>query len=468
MIELDVLGDRQQVWPELEAAGVTTGFRGQDAVDLAASLWPSQPTELPDLHVSIRYPQPKLQPARVQRRGRPDSPELRLTPRRYGYLEIAPGLLAVKWRSHPTEPGSDEAHGVDCDCDHCRAFDEAGECPHCGASGGLCEDCAAEAPAARVITEFSHRAKLRMMQYIASVDWAAHRQDDELLLFLDLTYPDDWRVCAPTPRDAHAHLKAFIERFRRATGLPMRDVWVREFQEREAPHFHLLCLWPKTIKGELSRTWLSRTWYEVVGSGDVKHLRAGTRINYKEALRGAVDPKRAAAYFAGYCEKNKLYQHQAPEDWRNPNGSAGGFWGHHGLTKATAQVPVTEGDDIELRRLARRMIRAQKRTVPRRVARNIETVYVNSETGEVISEAELQDLDDVEQSRFVPMAKPGRYRTANRRWKLRSLAPNGPAADGMRGFTLFVNDGPLLAAQFARYLHSQPPPWPKGQARPLP
>lgn len=307
-----------------------------------------------------------------------------------------------------------------------------------------------------------------MMSYIAAVDWASQRHPDENLLFLDLTYPENWRECAPTPDAVQAHFKTFAQRFKRATGRPLRCVWVREFQTRGAPHFHLLVLWPKTIKGRPSRLWLSRTWYQIVKSGDPKHLRAGTRINHEEALRGAVDPKRAAAYFAGYCEKDKAYQHQAPEGWSNPNGSVGAFWGHRGLIKATAEVGITPELDIEIRRMMRRYIASQKRITQQKVARRIKRVFVEITTGETITPEEYEALPLEDQVRWKPVDVPGSYRRVKRRWRLKSLTPAGPAADGERGFMVFVNDAPLLAAQLGRYLTQPEVTWPPGQPRPLP
>ena len=227
-------------------------------------------------------------------------------------------------------------------------------------------------------------------------------------------------------------------------------------------------LWPRAIKCQPSKLWLSRSWYQVVVSGDIRHLRAGTRINHDEAHRGAVDPKRAAAYFAGYCEKDKAYQHEAPDGWTNANGSAGAFWGYRGLVKATAEVGITPEVDIEIRRMMRRYVESQKRVVERKVARQVERRYANVTSGETITPAEFDALDSEEQRWWTPVDLPGTYRRVRRRWRLKSLTPAGPAADGERGFMVFVNDAPLLAAQLGRYLTQTDTTWPKGERRPLP
>jgi hypothetical protein len=458
-----LLGDRHAVWPELE--GDSTGFRDQKAVNLAAAMWPKvKPIKYAPARAKLVHGDGLFGDT-----PHPPAP-LELTERRFGYLEITPGTLRVRWSRHPAEGDPDRGiHGADCDCDHCRAFVNAGTCPVCDAPGGLCDECGDSVPAVRVISDFSAKAKLRMMSYIAAVDWASQRYPDENLLFLDLTYPDNWSECVPTPADAQAQFKTLCQRFKRATGRPLRCVWVREFQRRGAPHFHLLVLWPRTIKGRPSKLWLSRNWYQIVGSGDPKHLAAGTRINFEEALRGAVDPKRAAAYFAGYCEKDKAYQHEAPEAWTNPNGSVGAFWGHRGLVKATAEIGITPEVDIEIRRMMRRYVASQKRVVERKVARQVARRYASVTSGETITPIDFEALTLEERIWWQPIDLPGSFRKVRRRWRLKSLTPAGPAADGERGFMVFVNDAPLLATQLARYLTQlSTTTWPKGERRPLP
>jgi len=44
-----------------------------------------------------------------------------------------------------------------------------------------------------------------------------------------------------------------------------------------APHFHLLTYFQNGLDLGAFRHWLSQSWYEVVGSNDLKHLGAGTQ-----------------------------------------------------------------------------------------------------------------------------------------------------------------------------------------------
>ena len=144
------------------------------------------------------------------------------------------------------------------------------------------------------IKDFSSGSRSRLQRKIATIN----EFDTGLPDFLTLTYPNEWSTDWKVwKRDLHAFRKALVRRWSNVWG-----VWRLEFQEREAPHFHFL-LWdgPQVegmtvyskkkkkniivpIPGKLSKhnqeifEWLSSTWYRIVGSGDEKHLAAGTRI----------------------------------------------------------------------------------------------------------------------------------------------------------------------------------------------
>jgi len=105
-------------------------------------------------------------------------------------------------------------------------------------------------------------------------------------LFMTLTYPDEF------PTDAERwkrDLDVFLKRLKRAHPDSV-VVWRLEWKERlsgqnagqVAPHFHLIALgipW-------LDLRWLARSWYETVGSGDERHLGAGTQAQRIRNRRG--------------------------------------------------------------------------------------------------------------------------------------------------------------------------------------
>jgi len=120
---------------------------------------------------------------------------------------------------------------------------------------------------------------------------------------ITLTYPAEF------PRDGRVckkHLNAFLQ-FLRRRGI--RYVWVSEFQERGALHYHIF------VDKYISKEEVATRWYSIVGSGDEKHLLAGTRV---EAIRSK---GMVFHYISSYI--SKLAQKQVPEDFVD----VGRFWG---------------------------------------------------------------------------------------------------------------------------------------------
>ena len=121
-------------------------------------------------------------------------------------------------------------------------------------------------------------------------------------LLVTLTYP------AVFPTDVlviKAHRAAFYKRLQRAyPGVVV--LWKLEFQRRGAVHYHLIVANCRSKVAEV-QDFVSLAWYQVVGSGDERHFRAGTQV---EVLRSSV------AYLASYLKKvgaSKSYQDEAPE-----------------------------------------------------------------------------------------------------------------------------------------------------------
>jgi len=135
--------------------------------------------------------------------------------------------------------------------------------------------------------------------------FVANNTDIEFLYMVTLTYPSDYPGDGQTIK---RELDTFFKRVKRQYG-EFSYLWFLEFQGRGAPHFHILL----TI--EIGKEWCSKSWYEVVQSGDVKHLKAGTKV---EKLRSVEGGKRYAVKYA-----TKTKQKAVPKDFRN----VGRFWG---------------------------------------------------------------------------------------------------------------------------------------------
>lgn len=126
----------------------------------------------------------------------------------------------------------------------------------------------------------------------------------DMVAFLTLTYP---KAYPTNGRAIKAHLKTFLHRLQRRGVL--HYLWVEEFQTRGAPHFHVL------VDKAIDRKELSKMWFEIVKSGDEKHLKSGTSI---EEIR---DKSKMSLYMCGYLSKNA--QKAVPDGFEK----AGRFWG---------------------------------------------------------------------------------------------------------------------------------------------
>ena len=206
------------------------------------------------------------------------------------------------------------------------------------------------------VSKFSDSSRMRMRRAIAATNL------DELPLFVHLTYPGKFEC---DPEKYKAHLDNFSLRLHRR--FPDAGfMWKLEFQKRGAPHFHLF-VWgisdcptrtgtAKEVIRQFENSalgfkeWLSRAWYEVVGSGDERHLRAGTRVERIKS-RG-----RALSYCSGYAAK---------DDQTLPGQYVGRYWGVcHRANIPWAPIvhlELTERMAVKLRRHFRRFMFASRR-----------------------------------------------------------------------------------------------------------
>lgn len=109
-----------------------------------------------------------------------------------------------------------------------------------------------------------------------------------LPLFLTLTYPAVWD---DDPELWKEHIERLWKRIQRR--FPNAAlVWRLEPQKRGAPHYHCLLFNVQFVEKE----WLSAAWYEIVGSGDEKHKRFGSRVEQVKSWNGV--NKYASKYVA--------------------------------------------------------------------------------------------------------------------------------------------------------------------------
>jgi hypothetical protein len=147
------------------------------------------------------------------------------------------------------------------------------------------------------VKSFSYRSERRMRLVL----------EDTIELwqgFAVLTYPRDFPLDGrKVKRDVEA-----MRRWYKRRGV--KDIfWGLEFQGRGAAHINVL------LSAWVDKRDMALAWYKIVGSGDLRHLKAGTRI---EAIS---DRGKLGTYLIGYQYKRE--QKDVPAGFEN----VGRFWG---------------------------------------------------------------------------------------------------------------------------------------------
>lgn len=164
------------------------------------------------------------------------------------------------------------------------------------------------------ITEFSRKSRTRFGRKMATIEWPAYVSESSRSLlapavFMTLTYPKEF----PKFWQKHkAHLRAFRERLTRFTarlGVQFAAIWKLEYQERKAPHYHLILFFsqggrPSSVPVRLLRSWASRAWSEVVknDSSGNHHRRFGVDVSPVYSKSG--NPSVVMNYILKYVAKD--------------------------------------------------------------------------------------------------------------------------------------------------------------------
>jgi hypothetical protein len=186
------------------------------------------------------------------------------------------------------------------------------------------------------ITKLTRAARNRLLLQARNVDGIKGE--------LTLTYPSKFPTDGPMVK---RHLFAMLDVLTRRN---ISGMWFLEFQKRGAPHFWLF------LTGIIDKDLVSKAWYRIVGSGDERHLRAGTRIG---KIR---KPYALAAYAAKYAAKWE--QKIVPAGYRD----VGRFWGRFGGLEVKEEVlvsaPIAKAAGII--RLVKGMYKARRRSYTRK------------------------------------------------------------------------------------------------------
>ena len=172
------------------------------------------------------------------------------------------------------------------------------------------------------------------------------RNQPDMETFVTLTYPGEYTTDG---RQVKNHLRKINQWMFRKYGC--RGIWLLEFQERGAPHFHIMMI------GKVPKEELSRKWFEIVGSCDQRHLKAGTRI---ERIR---KPHAAYVYCVSYIKKNS--QKVVPEEYHG----VGRFWGDFGGMGKPKKIVITD-DALSIARVAKQGRKSQLRSIGLKVPKD--------------------------------------------------------------------------------------------------
>jgi hypothetical protein len=187
---------------------------------------------------------------------------------------------------------------------------------------------------------FSKTSRRNFLTRLASINRRAFRSFKGRIIFVTLTYPDEY---PKDPELCKRHLKAFRKRLQRAFGA-FAAFWRMGIQERGAWHFHLLLFVGSSV-GPIDelRRFISTSWYEVTAKVSEGHLRAGTRVEAVKKWREATS----------YVERYMAKPEEFPQGLQT--GRIWGIWNENLLPVRWETVQVSLRDALKIRRIYRKL-----------------------------------------------------------------------------------------------------------------
>lgn len=167
-----------------------------------------------------------------------------------------------------------------------------------------------------------------------------------------LTYHNVW------PSDPHGDLHAWLQWLRRRTQGHVRYLWRLEWQQRGAPHYHVMIWLPHSWtwgRDQQAQQAITTSWATIIGTRhDSAAMKHGVHVTQLNSM------KRTMIYVAKYLAKD----HHGQE-----RGNGQRRWGRSMNVPTTPLVTMDMDDQahLDLRRIARRLLRS--RGIPRHRAR---------------------------------------------------------------------------------------------------
>lgn len=144
------------------------------------------------------------------------------------------------------------------------------------------------------VTTFSRKSRKRLLEKTARLDLRSVAMKNPIV-FLTLTYGQKF----PEPKQAKAHLRALLKRLGRLSP-EASGIWRMEFQDRGAPHFHIILFDLSFISKEVVKS----IWGDIIGKEfwDTSKQEPQAPFTRIEAIR---NPRKAMAYVSKYVAKGQ-------------------------------------------------------------------------------------------------------------------------------------------------------------------
>ena len=245
-------------------------------------------------------------------------------------------------------------------------------------------------PNAPIGARFDRRARGRLRWALGAMAWEDLGPRPAMVT---LTYPGNWQAIAPNGTVSGAQFRKLRERWARRWDERMRGVWVREFQERGAPHFHMYVGLPPGVSDDeherltrrvvtrqslerkigkhLARRacgfpdrefgiWLRKSWAACCGTTGTMHENMGADVapmfrgaGLEDALAGRVDWAKLSEYL--WRESGKWGQKEAPPGFE----PVGRWWASMGVELQVREDTISAAKFTEVKRVLRGWWKAQ-------------------------------------------------------------------------------------------------------------
>ncbi len=194
-----------------------------------------------------------------------------------------------------------------------------------------------------IIDGYSRESRNRFLKFLLSIDYEKMGAP----LFVTATYPGEY---LNDPRVWKRDLKTLVERLKRRFPNCI-VIWRLEPQKRGAPHFAMFIWGCEEFETREGKKLFSKMWYEIVGSKDERHLRAGTNIQQE------TDIKKRIFYMAKYITKKEKGGEKQEFDY--PVGRYWGVYNKEGLSINIEQIEIDKEIFYRTKRIIRKMLKSK-------------------------------------------------------------------------------------------------------------